>query len=109
MAGEPETEVYTRAGLLFWLLHYGAIHLAVLVLGRQEDRSPGWRVSRLLPGLGMSGMALGSVGLLWVDSTPGHLVAFLLIVEAGVAVLSLGWRGWRRRKGRAIQPGPGAQ
>ena len=108
MAGEPETEVYTRAGLIFWLLHYGAIHLAVLVLGRQADRPPGWRVSLLLPGLGMSLMALGSVGLLWIDSTPGHLVAFMLAVGASVSVLSLGWIGWSRSKGRVIRPCPGA-
>ena len=43
MAGEPETEVYTRAGLIFWLMHYGAIHLAVLVLGHRADRPQGWR------------------------------------------------------------------
>ena len=30
MAGEPETEVYTRAGVLFWLLHYAAMHLQSL-------------------------------------------------------------------------------
>jgi amino acid transporter len=108
MAGEPETEVDTRAGLIFWLLHYGAIHLAVLVLGRRDDQPLGWRVSALLPGLGMSLMGLGSVGLLWIDSTPGHLVAFMLAVGAGVSVLSLGWSGWSRRKGRAIRPSPGA-
>jgi amino acid transporter len=108
MAGEPETEVYTRAGLIVWLLHYGAIHLAVLVLARREDRPPGWRVAPLLPRLGMSIMALGSVGLLWIDSTPGHLVAFMLIVGVGVSALSLGWRGWSRSKGRRIRPCPGA-
>ena len=36
MAGEPETEVYTRAGVLFWLLHYAAMHLAVCMGGEPE-------------------------------------------------------------------------
>ena len=37
MAGEPETEVYARAGVLFWLLHYAAMHLAVLVRATPSD------------------------------------------------------------------------
>ena len=28
MAGHPELNAYTRAGLLFWLLNYAAVHLA---------------------------------------------------------------------------------
>lgn len=103
MAGEPETEVYTRAGLIFWLLHYAAIHLAVVVLRRRDKQPPSRRLGLLLPALGMSLMGLGSVGLLWVDRTPGHLVAFMLAVAASMSVLSLGWIGWRHSQGRGVR------
>ena len=46
MAGEPETEVYTRAGVLFWLLHYATMHLVVLVehiVRRSKRRGAGVR------------------------------------------------------------------
>ena len=65
MAGEPETEVYTRAGLVFWLVHYGAVHLAVLVLSRRADHHRSDAISPVPSVLGMSLIVLGSVGLLW--------------------------------------------
>lgn len=37
MAGEPQLAVYARAGLVFWLLHYAAVHLAVILLTRRKD------------------------------------------------------------------------
>jgi amino acid transporter len=37
MAGYPETEIYTRGGLYFWLLSYAAISLCVLIT---RKRSP---------------------------------------------------------------------
>lgn len=103
MAGEPETELYTRAGLVFWLLHYSAVHLAILVLGRHAAVSPPRRASSLIPGVSLAVLGLGSVGLICLDSTPGHLVHFMLTVGASVAGLSLGWMGWCRWKGRARQ------
>lgn len=99
MAGEPETEVYTRAGLIFWLIHYGAVHLAVLVLSRRVAQPQSQRYVPWLPLLSMSVMALGIVGLLWTDSHAGHLVRFMLTVVALVSVLSLWWMGWCRSKG----------
>jgi amino acid transporter len=108
MAGEPATEVYTRAGLVFWLMHYGAVHLAVLVLLRRADRPQSRRSSPVLPILSMSIMALGIVGLLWTDSQPGHLVGFMLTVVVSVSGLSLGWIVWCRRKGSVVLPRPGA-
>jgi amino acid transporter len=108
MAGEPETEVYTRAGLIFWLLHYGAIHLAVLVLLHRADRPPFRRSFPLLPAVSMSLIVLGIVGLLWTDSHPGHLIRFMLTVVGSVSGLSLAWMGWCRKKDRMVLPRPGA-
>jgi hypothetical protein len=108
MAGEPETEVYTRAGLVFWLLHYGAVHLAVIVLSRRADHLQSRRYSPVPSVLGMGLMALGSMGLLWSDSQPGHLVEFMCTVAAIVSGLSLCWMWWCRRKGRVVLSRPGA-
>ena len=94
----------SQAGLVFWLLHYGAVHLAVFVLSRHADRLPSRRYSPALSVLGMSLMALGSVGLLWIDSQPGHLVEFMFTVAVSVSGLSLSWLGWCRRKGRKVLP-----
>src|SRR4029450_7488647 len=42
MAGEPEAEGYTRGGVLFWLLHDAAMHLAVLVGLRRQAPQKAW-------------------------------------------------------------------
>jgi len=36
MAGEPEFETFTRGSIYFWLLSYGAIHLAMFVLNGKK-------------------------------------------------------------------------
>jgi len=100
MAGEPETEVYARAGLVFWFMYYGAVHLAVLVLVRRAPQPPSRRYATWLPVVSMSVMVLGIVGLLWIDSEAGHLVRFMLMVIASVSGLSLCWMGWRLFKVR---------
>jgi amino acid transporter len=108
MAGEPETEVYTRAGLVFWLAHYGAVHLAVLVLSHRADQPPFRRYVPVLPVVSMSLIILGIVGLLWLDSNPGYLIRFMLIVVGSVSGLSLAWIGWRRKQDRTVLSRPGA-
>jgi amino acid transporter len=100
MAGEPETEVYARAGLVFWFMYYGAVHLAVLVLARRAHQRSSRRYATWLPMVSMSVIVLGIVGLLWIDSEAGHLVRFMFMVMASVSSLSLCWMGWRRLKDR---------
>jgi amino acid transporter len=99
MAGEPETEVYTRAGVLFWLLHYAAMHLAVLV--RQRRQTPqtvrGWGTAPVVVSLlCLVGLSLGVLGLVWIDREATHLVVFMGFAGASASVLSLAWLGWRR-------------
>jgi amino acid transporter len=101
MAGELETEVYARAGLVFWFMYYGAVHLAVLVLARRAHHGSSPCYATWLPLVSMSVIVLGIVGLLWIDSEAGHLVRFMLMVMASVSSLSLCWIGWRLFKVRA--------
>ena len=99
MAGEPETEVYTRAGVLFWLLHYAAMHLAVFMgLSHQTFRTA-WHWSISPAGvalLGLGTLGLGVLGLVWSDREATHLVAFMVCAGATASGLSLAWLGWRR-------------
>jgi amino acid transporter len=108
MAGEPETEVYTRAGLIFWLMHYGAVHLAVLALARRADQVPFRHTFPVLPVVSMSLIVLGIGGLLWTDSHSGHLIRFMLTVIGSISSLSLAWVGWCRKQDRKVLPRPGA-
>jgi amino acid transporter len=99
MAGEPETEVYARAGVLFWLLHYAAMHLAVLRGLRRHTPRTAWHRGLFPAGvalLGLGTLGLGVLGLVWIDREVTHLVVFMMCAGAGASGLSLAWRGWRR-------------
>jgi amino acid transporter len=92
MAGEPETEVYTRAGVLFWLLHYAAVHLAVLVMQWRQRHWPlsAWvRASTIIPLLSLCLLSIGVVGLVWIDNEATHLLLFMLSVSVSVVGLTL--------------------
>ncbi len=100
MAGEPETEVYTRAGILFWMLHYTASHLAVLYRPPPGLTSgPGWTALAWLSVCGLSG---SMVGLLWREPEPHQLWWCLGSVGAVATCLSVLWCGYRRRQCRGV-------
>jgi amino acid transporter len=99
MAGEPETEVYTRAGGLFWLLHYATMHLVVLVGPcRQAPQTAwGWGLAPAVVSLlCLVALGLGVLGLVWIDHEATHLVVFMGFAGASASGLSLAWLGWRR-------------
>jgi amino acid transporter len=99
MAGEPETEVYTRAGVLFWLLLYAAMHLAVLMAPRRQTPQMvrGWGTAPAVVSLlCLVALGLGVLGLVWIDHEATHLVVFMGCAGASVSALSLAWLGWRR-------------
>jgi len=98
MAGEPETEVYAKAGVLFWLLHYAAIHLAILAQPRRQP--PQTARGRGIPPavvslLSLGALSLGVLGLVWINHEALHLVVFMVCASASASVLSLAWLGWR--------------
>jgi amino acid transporter len=99
MAGEPETEVYTRAGMLFWLLHYAAMHLVVLLGARRQapQTARGWDIAPAVVSLlCLVALGLGLLGLVWIDHEATHLVVFMGFAGASASILSLAWRGWQR-------------
>jgi amino acid transporter len=99
MAGEPETEVYTRAGVLFWLLHYAAMHLVILVGPRRQVSQTAWgwgMAPAVVSLLCLVALGLGLLGLVWIDHEATHLVVFMGFAGASASSLSLAWLGWRR-------------
>jgi amino acid transporter len=99
MAGEPETEVYAKAGVLFWLLLYAAIHLAVLVGPCRQTPRAAWgrgTTPAVVSLLSLGALGLGMIGLVWIDREASHLVVFMVFAGASASVLSLAWLGWRR-------------
>jgi amino acid transporter len=107
MAGEPETEVYTRAGVLFWMLLYAVGHLAVLFHPQQgacqPDATPGpGRTVRSW--LSVCLLSASLVGLLWHEPHPRHLLRFMGLVGLAMTGLSVLWWGYGRCQRRRHIP-----
>lgn len=101
MAGEPELEIYLRAGLLFWLLNYTLVHLCVLILKKRLPyRSQPWQIpgSSLLPVIGLLVTFIGFIGLLATDSESIHLLTFMVAVFIMITFFSLIWISIHRKK-----------
>ncbi len=103
MAGEPVLEIYTRASLLFWLLSYAAVHLAVLILRRNSWHKP-WK---LTPSLGVSvtgflAMITGLAGLLWTDPESIQVVKFMLTMFGLLSIFTLLWLGFKRSQKSSV-------
>ena len=92
MAGEPVLEIYTRAGILFWLLTYAAVHLAMLISVRS-------RANKLRKSAAVSWHPLGSIiallimlggfrWLLWIDPNSAEVIEFMLVVSAVLAIIT---------------------
>ena len=103
MAGAPETEVYARAGVLFWLLHYAAMHLTVVRGLRRHTPRIAWHRGLFPAGvalLGLGTLSLGVLGLVWMDREVTHLVVCMVCAGAGASGFSLAWLGGRRCRQR---------
>ena len=92
MAGTEEIDIYMRAGLLFWLAYYGAIHLAVLsdLLGKAEQTHAS-RIEWLGPAVGAIAMISGVGMLLLTDPDRTQLLNFAWIVLT--ALVMAAWSG----------------
>ncbi len=102
MAGEPTLEVYTRAGISFWLLNYAAIHLAVLIMSRRYSnrfRPFQTSLSPVIPFVGMLAWVIGLIGLLWTDPQAIPVLKFMVVLLVILSILTfLSLAVTRRRK-----------
>lgn len=100
MAGEPVLEVYTRASILFWLLTYAAVHLAVFMSVRsvaielKESAVVGWHP--LVSIIGLLIMLGGFRWLLWTDPNSAEIVKFMLVMSGVLLILTASWLGLRK-------------
>src|SRR5262249_32240715 len=80
------------------LLHYAAIHLAVLAQPRRQPPQTA-RGRGITPAvvslLTLGALSLGVLGLVWINHEALHLVVFMACASASASVLSLAWLGWR--------------
>jgi L-asparagine transporter-like permease len=94
MAGEPVLEVFIRAGLCFWLLNYGAVHLSILIIkNRSEFRTRFFRVIiyKLVPVVSLFLIFFVLVGLLLFSEQPALLLRLMLVIFATVFLISYVW------------------
>lgn len=107
MSGKPTLEVYTRAGISFWLLNYTAVQLAVLIVARRSsDRYSFFQTSQppVIPFVGLLALVLGLIGLLRTDPQSLPILKFMLVLLLILSLLTLLWLAIKRgKKGSASQ------
>ena len=106
MAGEPVLEIYTRAGVLFWLLTYAAVHLAMFmsVRSRARERKASSAVSWHPLGsiIGLLIMLGGFRWLLWTDANSAEVIEFMVLLSAVLAIMSALWLRLKKKDNNLI-------
>jgi amino acid transporter len=91
LAGDPQLEVYLRAGLLFWLVHYAAFLYSVLAAKTKASASPrngpGSPMISLFAGFALLVYASAVVGLAWTNPERATLLGFMSAMGGSVTVL----------------------
>ncbi len=94
MAGEPVLEVYIRAGLCFWLLNYGTVHLSFLIMRRRVDPLIRLYQTTFYNSVSVVSLLLmffGVVGLLMFSEEPALLLKSMIVIFAVVFIFSQLW------------------
>jgi L-asparagine transporter-like permease len=106
MAGEPVLEIYTRAGILFWLLTYAAVHLAMLMSVRsraielKESAVVSWHPLGSI--IGLITMLAGLIGLLWTDPNSAEVIKFMVVVSAVLSIIITLWLRLKKKDSNLI-------
>jgi len=92
LAGTPELDIFVRAGLWFWLLGYGIVHLGLLVLQkhtaqRQDCAHSG--LYRFLSAMIVCFSAAALCGMLVYYEAPLLLFKYLLWIAIGAGMISM--------------------
>ena len=106
MAGEPILEVYIRAGIWFWLLHYAVIHGSLFsATVRSSCRSDIRKTSgyRVFPIAGMAAMGLALTGMLVLEAEWRPLVRLEVTLFGIALIFAALWVPLSRRHGRLTQ------
>jgi amino acid transporter len=106
MAGEPVLEIYTMAGILFWLLTYAAVHLAMLMSVRsraielKESAVVSWHPLGSIIGLLI--MFGGFRWLLWTDPNSAEVIKFMVVVAAVLSIMTTLWLRFKKKDNNLI-------
>jgi amino acid transporter len=103
MAGEPLLEIYSRAGIWFWLLHYATIHVSVLIIrwrnpGRFHPFPP--FIFPVMPIVAALTLLMGLAGLLWTAPEGAPLLKFILAVFVTVSMFAFLFIRMTHRRGK---------
>ena len=107
MAGEPILEVYIKAGMWFWLLHYGVIHAAVYTMTlRSSQRSAIQQITgpRAIPIAGMAAMALGLAGILLLETEGKPFYCVLATLFTSTMIFAACWVSLSKKTNGFIKP-----
>ena len=103
MAGEPLLEIYAKAGIWFWLLHYATIHVSVLIM---RWRNPGRFhlfqpfIFPVMPIVAALTLLMGLAGLLWTDPEGALVLKFILVVLVAVSIFAFLFIHMTRSRGK---------
>lgn len=100
VAGNPDLDIYIRAGLLFWLLNYAVFHVSVFTAKKRFSHNYQIFHTQRFPiaaTLCVFVLVCGFFWLLWSDNNSNVLITFMLFVFALISVLSLIWIVLKKR------------
>ena len=102
MAGEPILEMYIKAGMCFWLIHYAVILGAAIMMGRGPSagayrHSP--KGSKVLFVVGLSAMAWALVGVLILSADRALLLEIVTTIFAIGVIFAVIWIPLSKKKG----------
>ncbi len=92
LAGTPELDIVIRAGLWYWLLGYGAVHLSLLVLQKRPDQNHRFAdagFNTFLSVISMCAVAIALWGVLETYAEPFVLLKYLVWIGLGAFVISM--------------------
>lgn len=90
MAGSVYFDQYLRGGLVLWLIHYAALHLAGFLGRYRTDGLGPAGVAHIGSGVALGGFALAALP---IADRPGVTVAFMAGAVGAVLALALIWKG----------------
>lgn len=91
MGGEPETEIYARVGLYFWLLSHSAVAFSLFIANKRQPHKVNTKVPsfiKIVPSIGFLGAFLG---LILTDPDQGDLLIYIVIGAGVMTAFSFIW------------------
>lgn len=108
MAGKRMLEIYTKAGIWFWIFNYATIHFSVLVM-RHRYRKAFYPFqilgSPVIPIVGLLTLLVALVGLLVTDPEGALILKSVFIIFIIVSILGFLWIRVTQRRKPAGSPG----